>query len=110
LVTSQQQPHVLVSFYESSYKEKYDKKPIINRYRDKWGMKDVIDTVGFDRAKELITYYFKTTNPGHSMIWFLNNFDELDRSLSEKEKDRDLRMRLREQTKKMIEERESNEH
>ena len=109
-MAANKEPYVLLSLYEKLYNEKYNKKPTLNRYRDKWGMLDVIDTVGLDRAKELLEYYFKTTNPGHPLTWFLNNFDNLDEMLEEKKKDRELREKLRQQTKQMIEERESNEH
>ena len=109
-MAANKEPYVLLSFYEKLYNEKYNKKPALNKYRDKWGMLDVIESVGLDRAKELIEYYFKTTNPGHSLTWFLNNFDNLDEMLEEKKRDRELREKLRLQTKQMIEEREANEY
>jgi hypothetical protein len=108
--TKQQQPHILVSFYVKLYTNKYNKTPMMNRYRDKWSMLDVIDSVGFQRVFVLLEYYFKTTNPGHPFSWFLNNFDELDKTLTEKEKDIENRKKLREETRKMVQERELNEH
>jgi hypothetical protein len=109
-LAANKEPYVLLSFYEKLYNEKYNKRATLNRYRDKWGMLDVIESVGLDRAKELLEYYFRTTNPGHSLTWFLNNFDNLDEMLEEKKKDKELREKLRLQTKQMVEERESNEH
>ena len=44
----------LVSLFCVLYKEKYKKAPIVNKYREKWAMKDVVDSVGFDRAKQLL--------------------------------------------------------
>lgn len=96
--------------YESLYQKKYGKKPTINRYREKWGMQDVIETVGFDRAKELIEYYFKTNKSGHPVGWFFLNFDNIDRMLYEKKEDEINRKKLKALTKQMVEEMESSEH
>jgi hypothetical protein len=103
-----QQAYALVSLYIALYKTKYAKQPIINRYREKWAMQDVIDTVGFERAKELIDYYFKCNKPGHPLNWFLYNFDRLDDILVKSVEDIQRRKRLREQTKSLVET-ESNE-
>lgn len=66
-------------------------------------MQDVIDSVGYDRAKELIEYYFKTSKSGHPLNFFFYNFDKLDQLQSEIEKDKANRARLREETKKLVE-------
>lgn len=95
--------YALVSLYIALYKTRYNKSPIVNRYREKWAMQDVIDTVGFERGKELIEYYFKCNKPGHPLNWFLYNFDKLDDTLIESTKDKNRRKVLREQTKIMVE-------
>ena len=100
--------YALISLYLALYKSKYNKQPTINRYREKWAMKDVIDTVGFDRSKELLEYYFKCGKPGHPLPWFYNNFDKLDNTLSKVVADNERRSMLRSQTKTMVEQ-ESNE-
>ena len=41
----------LVGFYCALYKQSYGKVPVVNRYREKWAMQDVIDSIGYDRAK-----------------------------------------------------------
>ena len=97
------QAYALVSLYIALYKNQYNKQPIVNRYREKWAMNDVIDTVGYDRAKQLIEYYFKCNKPGHSLNWFLYNFDKLDDVLIKLEQDLEHRKDLREQTKQMVE-------
>lgn len=107
---AKQLPYVLISTYEMLYAEKYGKKPVVNRYREKWGMQDVIDSVGFNRAKELLEYYFKTGKNGHPIGWFFMNFDSIDRMLIQRTEDDEKRKKLREQTKQMIEEMERDEH
>ena len=99
----------LVSLYCSLYKETYNKQPIVNRYREKWAMQDVIDSVGYDRAKVLLEYYFKITKSGHPIAWFFYNFEKLDLSLVQTQEDKIRREFIRSKTKTMVEERD-NEH
>lgn len=99
-------PHVLLGMYDKLYFERYDKKPKYNKFREKWAMQDVIDSVGLDRAKELLLYYFKVTKPGHPLSWFFYNFDKLDDMLNQSELDKMKRQKLLEQTKKMVEDNE----
>jgi len=41
----------LLDLYSSLYLDKYRKPCTLNKYRDKWAMIDVVDSVGFARAK-----------------------------------------------------------
>ena len=96
-------PYVLIGLYESLYFEKYNKKPRINKFREKWAMQDVIDSVGVDKAKELLVYYFKTTKSGHPLSFFFYNFDRLDYLKTEREKDAKHRKLLLQATKELVE-------
>ena len=102
-VDKNKQPYVMLWKYEKLYQEKYNKKPRINKYRDKQAMKDVIDTVGFDRGMDLLVYYFKTSKHGHSLNFFLYNFDRMDQAQKELVRDKENRRMLREATKKLVE-------
>lgn len=105
-----QQANALLTKYLSLYDRKYGKKPTINRYKEKWSMKDVIESVGYPRAQELLEYYFSTGRTGHPLQWFFYNFDRLDITLKELGSDEEKRRRLREQTKRRVEEwKEKNE-
>lgn len=99
------QPYMLLSLYESLYSDRYNKSPRINKYKEKWAMQDVIESMGFDRSKELLEYYFKVTKQGHPLQWFFYNFDRLDDMLLQSEEDAQRRRKMREATKKMVEER-----
>jgi len=99
----------LVSLYCTLYKQEYNKAPVVNKYREKWAMQDVIDSVGYDRAKVLLEYYFKTKRQGHPLTWFFFNFEKLDISLLQVEQDKTRRELIRAKTKTMVEERD-NEH
>lgn len=102
-MANEKQPYVLIGLYESLYLEKYKKRPRINKFREKWAMQDVIDSVGYDRAVELLVYYFKTSKSGHPLNFFFYNFDKIDYLKAEIEKDITNRRVLREATKKMVE-------
>jgi hypothetical protein len=66
-------------------------------------MQDVIDSVGFDRAKELLEYYFTLNKNGHPLQFFFYNFDKMDSIKVESDKDKEKRKLLLEQTKKLVE-------
>ena len=102
-MANEKQPYVLIGLYESLYQDRYGKKPRVNKFREKWAMQDVIDSVGFERAKELIAYYFKTSKSGHPLNFFFYNFDKIDYLKTEIEKDITKRRILREETKRMVE-------
>lgn len=98
------QAYSLVSLYISLYRTKYGKPPVVNRYREKWAMQDVIDSCNYDRAKELLEYYFRCNKPGHPLNWFFYNFDKLDESLAKKDNDSKRRELIRAKTKIFVEE------
>lgn len=102
-MANEKEPYVLIGLYESLYQEKYGKKPRLNKFREKWAMQDVIDSVGYDRARELIEYYFKTSKNGHPLNFFFYNFDRIDQVESDARRDKANRAMLREQTKKLVE-------
>lgn len=102
-MANEKQPYILISLYLSLYKERYNKTVTINKFREKWAMQDVIDSVGYDRAVELLKYYFKTAKSGHPLNFFYNNFDRIDQLEKEIKKDKAVRSVLLEETKKMVE-------
>ena len=103
------QGYSLVSLYCALYKELYKKPAVVNKYREKWAMLDVVDSVGYDRAKTLLEYYFKMSKTGHPLAWFFYNFEKLDLTLQQAEEDKTRRELIRLKTKAMVEERD-NEH
>jgi hypothetical protein len=102
-VANEREPYVLIGLYENLYFEKYNKKPRINKFREKWAMQDVIDSVGIDKAKDLLVYYFKTTKSGHPLSFFFYNFDKIDYLKTEREKDAKHRKLLLQATKELVE-------
>ena len=102
-MANDKQPYILISLYLSLYKERYNKSLTINKFREKWAMQDVIDSVGYDRSVELLKYYFKTNKSGHPLNFFYNNFDRIDQLEKDIKKDKAVRSVLLGETKKMVE-------
>lgn len=98
------EPYILLSIYDGLYTQKYDKRPRLNKYREKWAMQDVIDSVGYARAKEILEYYFRTGKSGHPLSFFYNNFDRLEDMMIQIERDKVNRERLLEETKRLVSE------
>lgn len=97
----------LLDFYVKNYRLKYGKDPRINRYRDKWIMNDIIEGIGYDRAKILVEYYFHVTNAGHTLQWFAYNYDRLDEMKEQLDDDKKRRAKMLAETKARMEARES---
>lgn len=104
MASKNQEPYVLLWQFEKCYEERYGRKPVMNKFRDKMAMSDVIDTVGFDRAQALINYYFSLNRDSHKLSFFLFNFDKMNVAEKEHAKDRQNIKRLMEETKRMVEE------
>ena len=90
--------------YQNLYNERYGKMPTLNKFREKWAMQDVIDSVGFQKANDLLHYYFSLEKTGHPLQFFYYNFDKMENARIELQKDIETRRLLRESTKKMVEE------
>lgn len=102
-MANNKEPYILLTMYQNLYKDKYGRAVTINKFREKWAMQDVIDSVGFNRAKELLEYYFGLNKNGHPLQFFFYNFDKMDALKLEIEKDKEKRRLLLEETKKMVE-------
>ena len=102
-MANNKEPYIMLTLYQNLYKEKYKADPKINKFREKWAMQDVIDSVGLDRAKEILCYYFTLQKSGHPLNFFFYNFDRIDQVQTEVQRDKANRAMLREQTKKLVE-------
>jgi hypothetical protein len=101
-VADPKQSYALLSYYEKLYKVAHKRAPNINRYRDKWGMADVLESYGIDEAKVLIEYYFKTKSD-HTLQFFFKNYDIIYDMMQRRAEDERKRAELREETRKRME-------
>ena len=102
-MANEKEPYILITLYQSLYKDKYGSVPKMNKFREKWAMKDLIDSVGFDRAKQILEYYFLLPKGGHPLNFFMYNFDRIDSAMIESDKDKERRRLLLEETKHLVE-------
>lgn len=80
-----------------------------NVHRDAAQLKLIGDDIGYEETKELIDFYFKVRRRPDFM-WFLYNYDKLQRELDELEADRQHRETLREATRRRMEELQSRQN
>lgn len=102
-MANNKEPYILLTQYQNLYKNKYGKAPLINKFREKWAIQDVIDSVGFDKAKDLLEYYFTLAKQGHPLQFFYFNFDKMEVARNDLYKDKERRRIVMEATKKMVE-------
>jgi hypothetical protein len=51
-MANNKEPYIMLTLYQNLYKQKYNTAPKINKFREKWAMQDVIDSVGLERKME----------------------------------------------------------
>lgn len=79
--------HTLISYYETIYKRQYGTKPLLNRYKARWGFDSVLMDMPMAEAKALLDYYVESGNArNRDLEWFFYNYDKL-REAHEKVKD-----------------------
>lgn len=110
--TVAKQAYALITLYIQSFEKKYQRKPQVNRYREKWGFIDMIEDLGYDQAREVVEYYLRTAKQGHPVPFLLQNYDKINEFMEEKKKDEENRIELRKQTEARVRELEnkSGEH
>lgn len=100
----QRQGNALVTQFVNNYTDKYSTRPELNRYREKWGFQDMIEDLGYDRAREIVDYYFRTSKPGHPVQFLLNNYDKINAFYAEKLADEKKREQIRRDTAERVRE------
>jgi hypothetical protein len=102
-MANNKEPYIMLTLYQNLYKQKYNTAPKINKFREKWAMQDVIDSVGLERAIEIIEYYFSLQKSGHPLNFFFYNFDKMEAAIIAIKKDKEARKALLEKTKTLVE-------
>lgn len=102
------QANGLITLFVKLYQEKHKRAPEINRYKQKWGFQDMVEDLGYDQAKKVIEHFISLRQANHTVQELLFNYDRYSKTLIAREKDREERLALREQTRLRVEEREAN--
>ena len=93
--------YALLSEYIRLYKNRYHSDPVVNKYKEKWGMSSLVEDFGVDAVSDTLNYYFKINREGHSLPWFYNNFSTVHMSRLAAEKDDKIRAAAREKTRQL---------
>lgn len=91
----------LLSEYIRLYKSRYASAPILNKYKEKWGMASLVEDFGREEVEKTLNYYFKINREGHSLPWFYNNFSTVHISRLSAEKDDKIRSAARQKTQEL---------
>lgn len=94
----------LLALYIELYSQKYDKAPVMNRFKQKWGFRGMYEDLGLPQAKKVINHYFKTPRVGHPIDYLLYNYEKLNQILIELERDARDREELRKETEQRVRE------
>jgi hypothetical protein len=92
---SDKDAYSLLSEYSRLYQTRYSQSPVINKYKEKWGMSSLVEDFGKEGVSKTLLYYFKTNREGHSLSWFYNNFSNIHSSRLSSEKDAIIRREQR---------------
>lgn len=99
--TTDIESYALLSEYLKLYEFKYKKRPILNKYKEKWGMSSLIEDFGRDEVSKTLHYYFKINCDGHPLSRFYNNFSNLHSSRLNAERDDKIRAAARAKTQQL---------
>lgn len=92
--------HALVTYYEGIYKKAHGDKPVVNRYKARWGFDALLMDMPAKDAKALLDYYVDSgLAKQHNLEWFFYNYDAVmenrDKILDDVEKTKNLRAESR---------------
>lgn len=74
-----------------------------NVHRDAAQLKAIAEDIGVEEAKRLIDFYFEV-HADPDFMWYLYNYDKLRDEADRRDEDREHRQRLREATRRRMEE------
>lgn len=100
------QANGLYTLYQKKYTDKYGRGPNGNRYRAKWGLRDMLEDYSYDQCKDIVEYYFRTGKQGHPIDFLLTNYDRVFEFMVERKEDERKREELRKQTEQNVREME----
>lgn len=95
----------MINRYLKNYEGVYGQRPQdFNRFREKWGFRDMIEDLGYSRSEQIVDYYFETRHVGHPVNTLFYEYDKLDKILTERAADEENRARLRRESEQRVKE------
>ena len=96
--------YAFIQDYIKLYEAKYGSKPAVNKHKEKWAVKSIIEDFGVNEVRRTLEYYFICAKDKHPLNWFFNNYETLNQAMNDLERDRKLREERRLETMKIRQE------
>ena len=93
-----------IQHYIKLFENRYNSRPLVNKHKEKWAMKSLIEDFGIDEVKRTLDYYFICSKEQHPLTWFYNNYETLNTSMNALERDKKLREERRAETMRIRQE------
>lgn len=97
------QANELVTLFMSLFKERFHKTPVLNRYKQRFALSDILEDMSFDDLKMLLKYYVKV-DAEPSLTSFCYEYDELYVKMQRDAKDEAERHQIRKETEQRVRE------
>lgn len=93
-----------LQYYIKLFEDRYNCRPLVNKHKEKWAIKSLIEDFGVDEVKRTLDYYFICSKDQHPLAWFYNNYETLNTSMNALERDKKLREERRAETMRIRQE------
>jgi hypothetical protein len=86
----------LIDEFVARYEKVTGKKPLINRIKEKWAARDMIDSFGYDECIAAMNWYFKVSSSPDWIVFsrsadtYLTGFNNASREAKERAKARQI--------------------
>ncbi len=95
--------HILTTYYEKKFKEKYQTAAVVNRNTAKWGFDSILKGLSPEETKDLIDYWFGVDSvQRHPLQWFFYNYEKLIETRALQAEDSDIRAKQRKETEERV--------
>lgn len=95
----------LTNKYVALYTKKYGVKPHVNSYKARFAFDTMLNHLERGEVEGLLEYYFNTVSTnGHSLDWFLYNYESLAISMETQKEDAERLEIIRKETERRTEE------
>lgn len=98
------QVNTLITRYSKAYETKQGRKPLLNRYKAKWGFEAMAEDYGFEGAAAIIDYYVENgESPDVNRL--LSTYEQVKDTMDKSNADREYIQQLLKDTKRRMNER-----
>lgn len=104
MASKNQQKYALYGIWKKKWQAANSRPFSGSIHRDAAQLDRIVSDIGYDATKELIEFYFQTKKRDQDLFWFCYNYDKLRDSKLAYEADEKRRAKIREATRKAMEE------